>query len=169
MSPTVSIIVAMTRRRAIGHRGDMPWKMSMKADLKHFRDTTMGHPVIMGRKTFESLPGGPLKGRLNIVVTRNADYQAPEGVVVVSSIEEAIEAGSQADEVFVIGGAQIFSQAMHLADTLYVTYIEGHDFLDADTFFPEIDPDNWVLKEKERHDADEKNSYPYSFTVWRRR
>ena len=169
MTPSVSIIVAMTRQRAIGFKGDMPWKMEMKADLRHFKETTMGHPIIMGRKTFESFPKSPLPGRQNIVVTRNKDYAVPEGVTVVSSIEEALEVADGAEEVFVIGGAQIFSQSLHLADKLYVTIVEGHDFLNADTFFPEIDPDLWQLESKEHHEADDKNKYPYSFTVWTRK
>ncbi len=169
MKPSVSIIAAMTRRRAIGFKGDMPWKMEMKADLKHFKEVTMGHPIIMGRKTFESFPKGPLPGRKNIVVTRNANYKVPDGVSVVSSIEDALKEAEGAGEVFVIGGAQIFSQSLHLADKLYLTIVEGNDFPGADTFFPEIDPDLWILQSKEHHEADEKNKYPYSFTIWTRK
>ncbi|MCI6279028.1 MAG: dihydrofolate reductase [Bacteroidales bacterium] len=169
MKPSVSIIAAMTRRRAIGFKGDMPWKMEMKADLKHFKEVTMGHPIIMGRKTFESFPKGPLPGRKNIVVTRNANYKVPDGVSVVSSIEDALKEAEGAGEVFVIGGAQIFSRSLHLADKLYLTIVEGNDFPGADTFFPEIDPDLWILQSKEHHEADEKNKYPYSFTIWTRK
>ena len=168
-TPRVNIIVAMTRRRGIGLKGGMPWGMEMKADLRHFKETTMGHPIIMGRKTFESFPSGPLPGRKNIVVTRNKDYAVPEGVTVVSSIEEALRAAEGAEEVFVSGGAQVFSQSLHLAERLFVTFIEGHDFLDADAYFPEIDPDHWQLESKERHEADERNKYPYSFTLWTRK
>lgn len=169
MRPTISIIVAMTRGRAIGFKGDMPWKMEMKDDLKYFKEVTMGHPIIMGRKTFESFPKSPLPGRKNIIVTRNKDYSAPESVSVVPSLEDAIIESGSVDEVFIIGGAQIFSQSLHLADKLYITIIEGHDFMDADAFFPEVDPDLWRLESKEHHDADERNKYAYSFTTWTRR
>ena len=168
MRPRINLIVAMTRKRAIGFKGGMPWGMEMKADLRHFRDTTMGHPVVMGRKTFESLPKAPLPGRQNIVVTHHPDYPVPDGVLVVTSIEAAVEAAAGAEELFIIGGARIFSQSLHLADRLFVTFVEGHDFMPADAYFPEIDPDLWRLESKEHHEADEKNKYAYSFTVWTR-
>ena len=170
MSFKLNIIVAMTRQRAIGFKGDMPWKMEMKDDLKYFKEVTMGHPIIMGRKTYDSFPKRPLPGRLNIIVTRNSALEVPEEVRVASSLEEAIEVAKAAgEEAFVIGGAQIFSQSLHLADRLYVTYIEGHDFMNADAFFPEINPDLWQLESKERHEADERNKYPYSITIWSRK
>lgn len=166
MKSNLHIIVAMADNRAIGLNGDMPWGRGLPADLKHFKETTMGHPIVMGRKTFESLPKGALPGRQNIVVTRNTDYQA-EGADVVHSIAEALER-AEGEELFLIGGGQLYQQGMELADVLHVTLVH-HEWEEADTFFPEIDIDVWECVENERHEADERNKYPYSFTKWERR
>ena len=150
--PTISAIAAIGKNRELGFRGKLPWHVP--EDLKHFKETTLGHPVIMGRKTFESLGiKKPLPGRLNIVITRNPDYAA-EGALVVSSIEDAIAEARKHDqeEIFIIGGAGIFKLAMHLIDRLYLTVIGGE--FEADTFFPEYGEFGKVISRKEL-DTDE--------------
>lgn len=131
----VSIIVAIDRARAIGNRGDQLYYI--REDLRHFKELTMGHPIIMGRKTFEALPRGPLPGRRNIVVTRQADFEAP-GAECASSLVAALELCAGLEEVFIIGGAQIYAQALPLASDLYVTEIDVVA-PEADTFFPEFE------------------------------
>ena len=126
----ISFIVAHDKNRVIGYQNGMPWHLP--GELKYFKEMTMGKPVVMGRKTFESI-GRPLPGRRNIVITRNADYHV-EGIEVVSSLEKALELAKEAPEIMIIGGAQIFEQAMPLADKLYVTIID-HEF-PGDTYFP---------------------------------
>jgi dihydrofolate reductase len=155
----VSIIVAVADNGVIGTKDAMlPWHQS--ADLTRYKAITMGHPIIMGRKTYESI-GKPLPGRTNIVVTRNEDYYAA-GCEIVYSLREAIELAEQigTDEAFVIGGGIIFQEALTLADKLYVTEI--HASPEGDTYF-RYDPSAWVQQSRESHDADEKNQYPYSF------
>ena len=150
--PTISAIAAIGKNRELGFRGKLPWHVP--EDLKHFKETTLGRPVIMGRKTFESLGiKKPLPGRLNIVITRNPDYAA-EGALVVSSIEDAIAEARKHDqeEIFIIGGAEIFKLAMHLIDRLYLTVIGGE--FEADTFFPEYGEFGRVVGKREL-DTDE--------------
>ncbi|MDO5017365.1 MAG: dihydrofolate reductase [Porphyromonas sp.] len=166
MKTELHIIVAIADNGAIGLNGDMPWSRQLPADLKHFKETTMGHPIVMGRKTFESLPNGALKGRQNIIVTRNADYRA-EGAEVVHSLEEAIER-AEGDRLFLIGGGELYRQGMALADVLHITLVH-HEWQEADTYFPDIDIEVWECVHNEPHPADEKNRYPYSFTTWRRK
>jgi dihydrofolate reductase len=153
----VSIIVAMGRNRAIGKDNQLMWHLP--ADLKHFRQVTMSKPVIMGRKTFESI-GKLLPGRTNVVVTRQSGYNAP-GCLVAGSLEEALGLMAQEPEVFIAGGGDIYRQAIPLTDRMYITIID-HNF-DADTFFPEFDAGEWVIVEERRHEADEKNSYSMIF------
>lgn len=158
----LSLIVAMSRNRVIGHQNQLPWHLP--EDLKHFKATTMGNPIIMGRKTFESI-GRPLPGRENIVVTRNPAYRE-EGVIVVHSLAEAIKACGDRD-AFVIGGAQLYQDALPLADRLYVTLID-QDFA-GDTYFPEIDweKDYTVVEESELKTSS-SNQLPYRFVVMKR-
>lgn len=130
---SLALLVAMSRNRVIGRNGRLPWHLS--EDLQRFKRLTLGHCVIMGRKTFESI-GKPLPGRDNIVVTRNPAY-APTGVTVVHALEAAVAHCGNAEKIFVIGGAEIFEQALPLADTLYMTLIE-HE-IEGDTFFPPVD------------------------------
>ena len=158
---TLSIIVAVAADGAIGRGGDLLFPIS--ADLKRFKAITMGHPIIMGRKTFESFPKGPLPGRRNIVITRNAGY-APEGVTVVHSLDEAIAAARAdgTDEAFVIGGSQIYAQAMPVADKLYLTRIEA-TAPDADAYFPDIDPEIWAETERSDIQTDPRNGLSYLF------
>ncbi|NNJ94224.1 MAG: type 3 dihydrofolate reductase [Halobacteria archaeon] len=153
----ISIIVAMADNRVIGHDNHLPWHLP--ADLKHFKATTMGKPIIMGRKTWESI-GRPLPGRTNIVVTRDARYTA-DGCVVVHSVDAALQACSADEEVMVIGGAEFYRQVLPHASTLYLTLV--HDRFDGDAFFPELDACEWREVDREDFDADADNPHAYSF------
>ena len=155
----ISIIVVIDRHSAIGKGNDL--LCHLPADLKHFKNTTTGHTVIMGRKTYDSLPKGALPNRRNIVITRNPEFTA-ERVEVAHSFEQAVEMVKGEEEVFVMGGAQIYTIALPFTANLYLTEI-GHQCDDADTFFPEIDYSQWTEESRESHDSDEKNPYPYSF------
>ena len=158
----ISIIVAASTNNAIGIRGELPWRLS--SDLQHFKATTMGKPIVMGRKTWDSI-GRPLPGRQNIVITRQAGFVA-EGCDVVASLAEAAEAAGDENEIMVIGGSEIYSLALPLADRLYMTRV--HAAVDGDAFFPEIDATEWRLIDDEHHEADERNEHPYSFRVFER-
>jgi dihydrofolate reductase len=159
----ISLIVAMASNRAIGLNNQMPWHLS--ADLKRFKQITMGHPIIMGRLTFEAI-GRPLPGRTNIIVSRNPAYQA-EDCIVVDSVEAAIRQGCQlADEVFVVGGSTLYETTLPLANNLFVTQI-NQDF-EGDTFFPNFDRNNWVEVEREDVANDAKVSFSYTFLKLKR-
>jgi dihydrofolate reductase len=158
---TVSIIVAIGENHAIGKSNQLLWHMPN--DLKHFKEITSGRTIIMGRKTFDSV-GKPLPRRRNIVVTRQ-DITIP-GCEVVKSIEDGLALCKDEDEVFIGGGAEIYKLAMHLTNRIYLTII--HKSFDADTFFPEIDKNEWKEIAREDHQADEKNPYPYSFITLER-
>ena len=153
----ISIIVAMAANGVIGNDNELPWHLP--ADLKHFKQTTMGKPILMGRKTWESI-GRPLPGRTNIVITRDSAYSAT-GCIVVNSIEAALAAAGEQDEVMVIGGAELYRQVLPCADTIYLTRI--HASFDGDTRFPEISDTEWQQLERVDHEADEKNLQDYSF------
>jgi dihydrofolate reductase len=153
----ISIIVAMAANGVIGNDNELPWHLP--ADLKHFKQTTMGKPILMGRKTWESI-GRPLPGRTNIVITRDSAYSAA-GCIVVNSIEAAIAAAGEQEEVMVIGGAELYRQVLPRADTIYLTRI--HASFDGDTRFPEISDTEWQQLERVDHEADEKNLQDYSF------
>ena len=159
----VSIIVAVAQNGMIGCENRLIWHIS--EDLKRFKAITSGHPVVMGRKTWESL-GRALPGRTNVVITRNAEYEAV-GATVVGSLEEAIGLFPTEEEVFVIGGGEIYRQAMGLAERFYLTVVH-HDYA-GDTFYPEWDRSQWELVSEERHQRGEKFPYPYSFEDYRRR
>ncbi len=166
---TLSIIVAMANNRAIGKDNQLLWHLP--EDLQYFKRVTMGKPIVMGRKTFESI-GRPLPGRLNIVITRQADWKH-DGVKVVHTIDEALKlAEAQSiidgvDEMMVIGGAEIYNTALPVADKLYVTYVDTE--IDGDAFFPVIDPSLWKETARESFSADSSalptNSYDYAFCV----
>lgn len=158
------MIAAMGSNRAIGIDGGLPWRLP--ADLRRFKALTMGHTLVMGRKTFESV-GRPLPGRTTIVVTRREDY-APEGVLVAHSIAEALARakGDKVDEVFVAGGEEIFRQALEGADRMHLTRIEK-DF-PGDTFFPDFDESAWRLVEREDHEATAETPFAYGFRVYDR-
>lgn len=158
----LSIIVAMAENRVIGLNNQMPWHLS--ADLKRFKQITLGYPILMGRKTFESI-GKPLPGRTNIIVSRNSEYQKKfqhGDCILVQSIEAAIEAGCRlSDEIFVIGGSTLYQATLKLADTLYITQIQK-DF-QGDTFFPEFYPQGWLEVEHEHVTDDTAVDFAYSF------
>jgi dihydrofolate reductase len=158
----LSFIVAMARNGVIGRAGKLPWRLS--ADLKRFKALTMGHHLIMGRKTFDSL-GRVLPGRTSIVVSRQADYHAP-GVLRAPSVESAFHAAAGDDEAFIIGGGEIFQQALPFANRMYATWVEAD--IEGDTFFPEIDWSQWREISSERHFADERNEYDTTFCVYDR-
>jgi dihydrofolate reductase len=156
----LSLIVAMAQNRVIGQNKQMPWHLS--ADLKKFKQITMGSPIIMGRKTFEAI-GRPLPGRENIIVSRNRDYTV-ENCTVCLSVDEAINRCCQQDrEVFVIGGATLYQQTMQQADRLYLTQIH-RDFV-GDTYFPEIDQSQWMIQEQSIVENDPDVDFSYSFIV----
>lgn len=162
----ISLIAAIGKNNELGKGNTLLWHMP--ADMKYFREKTKGHTVIMGRKTFESLKG-PLPNRKNIVITRDTNYQA-SGIEVVHSLEEVINLSrvtlnKDEQEVFVIGGAEIYKQAMTIANKLYITHIDAED-KDADAFFPEIIPIVWNEISHEEHEPDEKNLFNYTFSVY---
>jgi dihydrofolate reductase len=161
---TVSLIVALSTNRVIGRDGGLPWYL--QADLRHFKRTTMGHHLIIGRRTWEEV-GKPLPGRDMVVVTRSCNF-APEGVQVVRSVEQALEVAVADDEPFIGGGAQIYRIALarNLVDRIYLTRI--HTETEGDTLFPKIDFDDWELVSENHHEADEKNDFPFSFLVYER-
>jgi len=159
----VSIIAAMDRNRLIGNKNQLPWHLP--ADLAHFKRVTMGKPVIMGRKTYESI-GRPLPGRTNIVLTRSTDFHA-EGVLTATTLEQALEIAAGEAEVMVIGGSSIYELVLPKADRLYLTYIE-HAY-QGDAWFPEFDQQQWRVSASEQHTADEKNPCNYSFITYERK
>lgn len=158
----ISIVAALARNRAIGRDNTMPWRLP--EDLKRFKRLTLGHAVIMGRKTFESI-GSPLSGRNNIVLTRSRDW-APSGCVVVHTLESALAAIDESQDAFVIGGAQIYALAMPFARHLYMTEIE-RDF-DGDAFFPEFDRSDWREISRERHASGGPEGFDYAFVEYER-
>ncbi len=167
----ISIIVAVAENYAIGKKGDL--LCHMPADLKHFKEITSGHTVMMGERTFLSLPKHPLPNRRNIVLT-DVKGKTFEGAETVYSIDEMValverqKSKDESEEAFVIGGGMVYRQMMPLADKLYITHIH-HSWEDADTFFPEIKAEEWQLISAERHSADDKNPYDYTFAEYGRR
>ena len=160
----ISLLVAMDTNRTIGKKNDLPWRLP--ADLQYFKRVTMGHPIIMGRKTHESI-GRVLPGRENIVLTRNEHYQA-RGCTVIHSIDGIKKLNKTTnEELIVIGGAEIFQMTLPFADRLYITKIE-EEFL-GDTFFPEFDESEWKVVETEKGLKDEKNPYDYYYIVYERK
>ena len=157
----ISLLVAMDEHNGIGKNNRLPWHLS--ADLKRFKALSMGHHVIMGRKTYESI-GRPLPGRVLVIVTRSPDYQA-EGCLVAHSLEEALDIARQAGEsaAFVIGGGQIFAQALPLAERIYLTRV--HTVSEADVFFPEFDERDWSIQTVSEVPADEKNQFSTTYMV----
>jgi dihydrofolate reductase len=158
----LSAIVAMDRNRVIGFQNQMPWHLP--ADLKHFKNITMGHPIIMGRNTYDSL-GKPLPGRNNIVITRRP-LVAPAEILQVANVTDALKAAEQTDEIFIIGGQQIFEQTLEQVQRIYLTRIE-HEF-SGDRYFPELNEQTWKVISSENHAPDERNVYPYTFLIMER-
>jgi len=158
----ISIIVAISQNGIIGREMDLPWHIS--ADLKRFKALTMGHHIVMGRKTYESI-GRLLPGRTTVIITRQSDYQIP-GAVVVNSIEHALTVAADDQETFIVGGRQIYNLSLPLVDKLYITRV--HADVEGDTRFDAIDWSGWECESSERHSADEKNDHEYSFEIYRR-
>lgn len=162
----ISIIVARAKNGVIGRNNELVWRLS--SDLKLFKRITTGHHIIMGRKTYESM-GKPLPNRTSIVITRNKDYSLPEGHFSVNSLQEAIQLciSKNLTKVFVIGGAEIYSQALPLADELMVTEVQAEP--EGDAFFPELDPLLWQKTSEEHYSKDEQNQYDFDFVIYQRR
>lgn len=154
----ISLVVAVSENYVIGKDNKLIWHLP--ADLKFFKEVTMGHHMIMGRKTFESI-GRPLPGRTSVVVTRNKELSLPEGVLVADSLQNAIAMCGNDPEICIIGGAQIFKEAMPIADRIYLTII--HQEFEGDVYFPKPDPNEWKMVSRKDFQPDEKNPYSYSF------
>lgn len=162
---TIAMMVAMAENGVIGNNNKLPWHLP--EDLKYFKQTTMGKPVIMGRKTFDSI-GRALPGRLNIVVSRNSQLNLPEGVLLAASVKEAIDLARQhkpeAQEIMVMGGEQIYRQAFPLADKLYLTKV--HSDVQGDAYFTGFNENQWQQTSVQHFKSDDKNPYNYSFCVF---
>lgn len=159
-APRISLIAAMAANRVIGVNNTLPWRLP--ADLAHFKALTMGHHIVMGRKTYESL-GKPLPGRTSVIITRDAAFAAP-GCVVAHSIADAVAACAGDEEIFFIGGAELYRQALPLADRLYLTEIQVK--AEGDAWFPEFDRAAWLESSRDPHRPDEKNPHAYDFVVY---
>jgi len=160
---TISFIVAVSDNDVIGRDNKLPWRQS--ADLKRFKTLTMGHFLLLGRKTFDSLDFA-LPGRTIVIITHDESFK-PDGALVAHSVDEAIDMATLDSEIFIGGGSQIFAQSMHRADRMYITRV--HAELEGDTFFPEFDDvTEWKLVDAEHYEADDKNQYPYSFLTYQR-
>ncbi|MGD0755841.1 MAG: dihydrofolate reductase [Bacteroidales bacterium] len=160
----ISIIVAVSEDWGIGKDNELLWHIS--EDLKRFKRLTSGNTVIMGKKTWESLPRKPLSGRKNIVLTDDPK-ESIENSVTAYSIEDALSKCGQDEEIFIIGGGSVYRQFMPIADRLYITHV--HEKAPADIYFPEIDPGIWEVKEKEEFKAEGDNSIPYTYTIYERK
>lgn len=159
---TIAYVVAIDDNGLIGRDNDLPWRLP--DDLLWFRDQTMGKPCIMGRKTYDSLPDRfrPLPGRLNIVVTRNAAYEAP-GAVVVHTFDEALRAAGDAEEIIIVGGAVLFRAFMPLVDRLYLTRVHGA--AEGDVYFPDYDPGQWREIFRQEHPTDDRHDYAFTWLI----
>jgi len=164
MSPaTITLVVAVADNGVIGRDNALPWHLP--EDLKRFKKLTMGKPIVMGRKTFESI-GKPLPGRQNIVVTRDAGYQR-DGITVVHSVDESLRAASDAAEIMVIGGADLFRLFLPRAGRLHLTRV--HADIEGDVRMPIIDERDWIRVESERHELDDRHAHAYTFEIWEKR
>jgi dihydrofolate reductase len=161
---SIALIAAISRNHVLGKDNQLVWHLPK--DLRFFKTKTLGYPVVMGRKTFESF-GKPLRGRTNIIITRNPGYRV-EGATVVASLDEAIREAAtyKCDMIFIAGGAEIYRQALPLADTMYLTHI--HADLDGDAFFPEFSEEAWQAVAKETVPVDERHAYSFDFVTWKR-
>jgi len=158
----ISLIAAMDKNRLIGRANGLPWHLP--ADFKHFKEITMAKPVVMGRKTFESI-GKALPGRKNIVISRSG-FKA-DGVVGVDSIESALQAAANAEEVMVIGGASFYEQMIDKADRMYLTHVDAE--CEGDAWFPDFDDSQWEVVSEQQYDADEKNNYSFTVKCYQRK
>ena len=161
--PRISILVAMAANRTIGINNTLPWRCP--EDLRHFRALTMGHHIIMGRKTYESI-GKPLPGRTTVVVTRNRELEI-EGCIIAHSLQEAIGACAGDEEVFIVGGAELYAQALPIADVLYITEILAE--VQGDAFFPEFDRNQWSAAAREEHRQETPHPLEFHFVTYRRK
>jgi dihydrofolate reductase len=163
----LSLVVAASENYAIGKQNKLLWHLPN--DLRFLKNITWGMPVAMGRKTFESVDSKPLKGRVNIIITRQGNFEAP-GAVVVNSLNDAIFFAKENwyNELMVLGGAEIYAGAMPKANRIYLTRVHAF-FEDADAFFPEIDEKKWVCTKKQDFEEDDKHKYAYSFEVWEKK
>ena len=162
---TISLIVAAAENNSIGKNNQLLWHLPN--DLKFFKNTTWGMPVIMGRKTFEAV-NKPLPGRFNIVITRQEGWKA-DGVIVAKDLNDALQKATETNckEIFIIGGGEIYKQSMEMADKIYLTRV--HATIEGDTFFPRVDENKWQLIADEDFGVDEKHAFAYSFQVWERK
>ena len=158
--PCISIIAAMADNRVIGIENRLPWKLPN--DMKWFRQHTLGKPIVMGRKTFESFGAKPLPERTNIVVTTDDNYQA-EGAIVAHNIKEALAAAGDVPEIMIIGGASFYEQMIHSTHRMYLTYVQT--VIEGDAWFPSFDSSEWREVERHSYPADEKNPLPHSFVI----
>lgn len=158
---TITLIAAAAENNALGKDNDLVWHLP--DDFKRFKAITSGHFIIMGRKTFESFPK-PLPNRTHIIITRQKEYQVPEGCLVATSIEEALQLCPQNEEVFIIGGGEIYKQSIEIANKIELTRV--HTEVEADTFFPEINQNNWKILEEEYHPKDEKHKFDFTYLTY---
>jgi len=158
----LSLLAAVSENRVIGRAGELPWRLP--DELAYVKRTTLGHTLVMGRKTYESI-GRPLPGRTSIVITRNSDYAPHPDVVVVSDLDAALAAARERgeSEVFVFGGEAVYALALPRADRLYLTRVQAE--VEGDAFFPELDESEWTLREEEHHPADERHAFAFTFQV----
>ena len=163
--PTISFVVAMDRNGLIGAGDSLPWHLP--DDMRRFRQVTMGKPVLMGRKTYESIPNRfrPLAGRTNIILTRQMDYDAP-GCIIIHSLPQALKAAAEYEDLMVIGGAQLYEQLLPQADRIYLTLVDGE--FEGDVYFPELDWDAWRVVEREKHSRDGRHPVPFVFILLER-
>lgn len=161
----ISIVAAVADNYAIGKGNKLPWHLP--ADLKHFRELTTGHAVVMGKRTFESLPNGPLPNRRNVVLTSVMSEGVNEGYFEADSLEDAFYLCEKEEKVFIVGGAAVYRQSLEIAESLYITWVH-HEF-SADIYFPEVDFSKWEEVSRQDMPADEKNPYPYSFVHYKRK
>jgi dihydrofolate reductase len=160
----ISLIWAMDDNRLIGSNNGLPWKLP--ADMKWFRQHTLGKPIVMGRKTYESFGARPLPERTNIVITRDPDYRSDDAVIV-HSVDEAIQEAGDAEELVIIGGASFYEQMLARADRLYITHVQGR--FEGDAWFPDFDLDDWQEVERQSHAADDRNSHACTFIIYDRK
>jgi dihydrofolate reductase len=158
----ISIIAAVSKNGVIGKNGGIPWKL--RDDMRHFMETTTGHPVIMGRGTFESMDKRPLKDRQNIVITSQSDYEAP-GCIITLSLEDALSKAAQ--DPFIVGGSGVYKEALDRAGMLYLTRVDTE--IEGDTFFPDFDLSEWQLTNSEPHAKNERNEYNFTIEIYERK
>jgi dihydrofolate reductase len=157
----LTLIAATSTNNALGKDNQLVWHLP--DDFKRFKTLTSGHYIIMGRKTFESFPK-PLPNRTHVIITRQKDYQVPDGCIVVPSLEKAVEISPKNEEVFIIGGGEIYKQSIDIADKVELTRV--HTSVEADTFFPEINPEKWNIIFEEHHEKDEKHAFDFTFQTF---